>query len=189
METNMKKNISTFVILLMTVTAFAQSWSTPTTETKAGTRWWWLGSAVDKKNLEWSLTEYANHGIGTVEITPLYGVQGNQQNNIDYLSDKWFEMLRFVEEQGQRNGIEVDMTTGTGWPFGGPWVPLKESACRAIFVEKTIDNNVIDISLSEKDAKNAFLDKVMLYDEGKALDVTSSNLKPQKLLRYILNMV
>ena len=181
METNMKKNISTFVILLMTVTAFAQSWPTPTTETKAGTRWWWLGSAVDKKNLEWSLTEYANHGIGTVEITPLYGVQGNQQNNIDYLSDKWFEMLRFVEEQGQRNGIEVNMTTGTGWPFGGPWVPLKESACRAIFVEKTIDNNVIDISLSEKDAKNAFLDKVMLYDEGKALDVTSF-VKEGKLL-------
>ena len=84
------------------------------------------------------------------------------------------------------------MATGTGWPFGGPWVPLEESACRVIFVEKTIDSegvwstvsgkkglqpdqtdtNIIDLSLSEKDAKNAFLDKVMLYAEGNVRDVT-----------------
>ena len=26
-------------------------------------------------------------------------------------------------------GIETDMATGTGWPFGGPWVPINEAAC------------------------------------------------------------
>ena len=156
--------------------ARAQSWPTPTTEAKAGARWWWLGSAVDKENLQWNIGEYAKHGIGALEITPLYGVQGNQKNNIDYLSDKWLSMLRFTMEQGKRHGIEIDMATGTGWPFGGPWVPLKESACRAVFVEKTIgqgsDANSIDLSLSEKDAKNAFLHKVMLYADDKAVDVT-----------------
>ena len=54
----------------------AQSWPTPRPEAKAGTRWWWLGSAVDKENLQWNLSEYARAGIGAVEITPLYGVQG-----------------------------------------------------------------------------------------------------------------
>jgi hypothetical protein len=171
----------------------AQSWPTPTTEAKPGTRWWWLGSAVDKENLQWNIQEYAKHGIGAVEITPLYGVQGNSANNISYLSDKWMEMLRYTQQQCERNGIELDMATGTGWPFGGPWVPLKESACRAIFVEKTIDKegvwttvhgnkglqpdtkdaDVIDLSLSEKDAKNAVLDKVMLYTNGEAIDVTN----------------
>ena len=174
--------------------AGAQSWPTPTTEAKAGARWWWLGSAVDKQNLQWNLREYAKHGIGAVEITPLYGVQGNQANNIDYLSDKWMEMLRFTGEQAQRNGIELDMATGTGWPFGGPWVPLKESACRVVFVEKEIDGegvwttvgghrgvqpdntdtSIIDLAPAEKDRKNAFLDKVMLYTpDDKAIDVTA----------------
>ncbi len=172
----------------------AQSWPTPSQEAKPGTRWWWLGSAVDKENLQWTLKQYADHGIGAVEITPLYGVQGNQQNNIPYLSDRWMEMLRYTQAQCQQNGIELDMATGTGWPFGGPWVPLKESACRAVFVEKTIDSNgvwttvagnkglqadkseagVIDLSPAEKDAKNAFLNKVMLYTaDGKAVDITS----------------
>ena len=52
---------------------YAQTWPTPNPEAKAGTRWWWLGSAVDKANLQWNLSEYARVGIGAVEITPLYG--------------------------------------------------------------------------------------------------------------------
>ena len=46
-------------------------------------------------------------------------------------------MLREVQANGKETGIEVDMATGTGWPFGGPWVPLEESACKAVFVDKT----------------------------------------------------
>ena len=172
--------------------AVAQSWPTPTVEAKPGLRWWWLGSAVDKENLRWNLEQYAGHGAGAVEITPIYGVQGNEANNIDYLSDEWMEMLRYTQQQATHNGIELDMATGTGWPFGGPWVPMEESACRAIFVEKAIDSegvwtivngqkelqpdskdaSIIDLSLPEKDARNAVLHKVMVYADGTASDVT-----------------
>ena len=102
-----------FLLLALPVTA--QQWPTVTPEAKPGARWWWLGSAVDKENLQWNMQEYAKHGIGALEITPLYGVQGNDANNIPYLSDKWMEMLRFTQEQGKANGIEIDMATGTGW--------------------------------------------------------------------------
>ena len=71
----------------------AQTWPTPSPEAKAGTRWWWLGSAVDKTNLQWNLSEYARAGIGAVEITPLYGVQGNDKNNIDFLSPRWKDSI------------------------------------------------------------------------------------------------
>lgn len=170
----MKKTLLLFASTLLSASVMAQSWPTQTAETKAGTRWWWLGSAVDKENLKWNLHEYAKHGIGAVEITPLYGVQGNEKNNIPYLSERWMEMLRYTGQQAERNGIELDMATGTGWPFGGPWVPLEESACRAVFVENAIDGQTtIDISPSEKDSKNAFLHKVMLYSpDGTATDVT-----------------
>ncbi|UKK49749.1 glycosyl hydrolase family 2 [Prevotella sp. E13-17] len=170
----MKKTLLLFASTLLSASVMAQSWPTQTAETKAGTRWWWLGSAVDKENLKWNLHEYAKHGIGAVEITPLYGVQGNEKNNIPYLSERWMEMLQYTGQQAERNGIELDMATGTGWPFGGPWVPLEESACRAVFVENAIDGQTtIDIPPSEKDSKNAFLHKVMLYrPDGTATDVT-----------------
>ena len=155
----------------------AQQWPTVNPEAKPGSRWWWLGSAVDKENLQWNMQEYAKHGIGALEITPLYGVQGNDQNNIPYLSDKWMEMLRYTQEQGRQNGIEIDMATGTGWPFGGPWVPLEESACRAVFVEQSfIGDKVEDMDLrptEERDRKNAVFHKAMLFGHnGSVKDVT-----------------
>jgi hypothetical protein len=160
-----------FLFLLFTLLvspAFAQHWPQATQEAKAGARWWWLGSAVDKENLKWNLKQYADHGIGAVEITPLYGVQGNQANNIPYLSDKWMEMLRYTQEQCKENGIELDMATGTGWPFGGPWVPLEESACKVLFVDTiVVGKNVdgLDFAVPEKDRKYAKLQKVMVYPQ------------------------
>lgn len=100
---------------------------------KAGTRWWWFGSAVDSVNLEWNLGELHRAGIGAVEITPIYGIQGNDRNELRYLSPEWMQALKQTERIAARYGIQVDMNNGTGWPFGGPWVPLEESACKAIF--------------------------------------------------------
>ena len=163
--------------LFVPLFAFAQQWPTVNPEAKPGSRWWWLGSAVDKENLQWNMQEYAKHGIGALEITPLYGVQGNDRNNIPYLSDKWMEMLRYTQEQGRQNGIEIDMATGTGWPFGGPWVPLEESACRAVFVEQSfIGDKVENLDLrptEESDRKNAVFHKAMLFGHnGSVKDVT-----------------
>ena len=166
--------------------AGAQSWPTPTREAKPGTRWWWLGSAVDKKNLQWNMQQYASHGIGAVEITPIYGVQGNQQTgerhqwgkNIDYLSDRWMSMLQYVQNQAELQDMEVDMATGTGWPFGGPWVPLEESACKVVFVEKEFTGKGVkdlDLLPPEKERKNIVLQKVMLYGGDQfSLDITEN---------------
>ncbi|MBR2292316.1 MAG: glycosyl hydrolase family 2 [Prevotella sp.] len=164
------------------LTAQAQQWPEVRPEAKAGARWWWLGSAVDQENLAWTMQEYANHGIGALEITPIYGVQGNQANNIPYLSDKWMEMLREVQKNGRQMGIEVDMATGTGWPFGGPWVPLEESACKVIWRETSFNNHyntpIVDVDLSapEKDRPYSKLLKVMAFPNWK-FDISIDSFK------------
>ena len=172
----MRKRLLTISILAtLTVGATAQGWPEIRQEAKAGARWWWLGSAVDKENLRWTMQEYANHGIGALEITPIYGVQGNEANNIPYLSDQWMAMLREVQQNGLQMGIEIDMATGTGWPFGGPWVPLEESASKAIFIKASFTGtNVEDLALkvSAKDEPYSRLSKVMAYWQGRSYDVT-----------------
>lgn len=170
------RRILTIVALgAMTLIASAQSWPEATREAKPGIRWWWLGSAVDKKNLQWNMRQYADHGIGAVEITPIYGVQGNEQpkdgkfipgKNIDYLSDRWMDMLRFTQSQGELQDVEIDMATGTGWPFGGPWVPLEESACKVVFVDTSfVGKKIVNLPLMvpEKDRKYSRLQKVIIY--------------------------
>ncbi len=178
----MKKRICQLILALSILApASAQQWPTPTREAKPGARWWWFGSAVDENNLQWNMQQYANHGIGALEITPIYGVQGNDNNNIPYLTDKWMKMLRFVEEEGKRDDIEISMATGTGWPFGGPWVPIEEAACKVVFVEKDFTGKKVkDLSLAvdEKEKPYAKLGKVKAFTqtltgERKCFDVTS----------------
>ena len=181
-----KQLITTILLCFISLSMTAQQWPEVKPEAKAGARWWWLGSAVDKENLQWNMQEYANHGIGALEITPIYGVQGNQANNIPvqgnqannipYLSDQWMEMLREVQKNGQQMGIEVDMATGTGWPFGGPWVPLEESACKAVFVNtlfRGLQVENLDLKAPEKEAPYCKLQKVMAFWQGDPYDVTA----------------
>ncbi|MBQ8702150.1 MAG: glycosyl hydrolase family 2 [Prevotella sp.] len=130
-----KRILLAVIGILASISVEAQQWPTPNPEAKPGTRWWWMGSAVDRKNLEWNLAEYAKTGIGAVEITPLYGVQGNEKNELSFLSKPWMQALKDVEEIAQPLGVEVDMNCGTGWPFGGPTVLLHEAACKAVFKE------------------------------------------------------
>jgi len=121
--------LAIIILLLTCVSVFAQ-WPTSLPEARPYTRWWWLGSAVDEAGLKYNLSEYAKAGIGGVEITPIYGVKGNDANNIDYLSPQWMKMLGTVEQLSAELGLEVNMATGTGWPFGGPNVPENEAAAK-----------------------------------------------------------
>ena len=128
------------------ICAQSAQWPAPLPEAKAGTRWWWMGSAVDPENLEWNLSEYARVGIGAVEITPLYGVQGNEKNELPFLSPQWMQALKNVQDISREKGIEVDMNCGTGWPFGGPFVPIEEAACKAIFIDTLIHARQVDVN-------------------------------------------
>ncbi|MBP5213751.1 MAG: glycosyl hydrolase family 2, partial [Bacteroidales bacterium] len=132
-----KLTIVFFSVLLLHAAGFAQSanWPAVNPEAKPGTRWWWMGSAVDSLNLTRNLETYAKAGIGAVEITPIYGVKGNEQNEIDFLSPRWMRMLGHTEAEGKRLGILVDMNTGTGWPFGGPEVSIDEAASKLVWHE------------------------------------------------------
>lgn len=95
------------------------------------TRWWWLGNAVETEVITKLLSDYAEAGIGGVEITPIYGVKGYEDKFIDYLSPDWMSMFRHTLKSASNFGMGVDLTHGTGWPFGGPQITLKDAARRA----------------------------------------------------------
>lgn len=169
-----KLNIA-FSLVLMTATAAVSAQNTPlqpqdNITCKAGTRWWWLGSAVDSVNLQWNLDQLHRHGIGTVEITPIYGVQGNERNELKYLSPEWMHALRITEQIAARDSMQVDMNNGTGWPFGGPWVPLSEGACKAVFVDTVVSKSVkvgtIDFAVPQKERPYSRLSAVRTFPTG-----------------------
>ena len=127
-----KKLFSAFFLITFVAQLHAQiKWPAITQQTKPWTRWWWEGSAVDKKNLAASMQLYQQAGLGGLEITPIYGVKGTEDKFIDFLSPQWMDMLLYSLNEAKRLGLGIDMATGTGWPFGGPWVNEKD-ACKYI---------------------------------------------------------
>ena len=174
----MKKLIATMAVSILSGASFAQSWPTSNPEAKAGARWWWLGSAVSEADLRWNMQEYSKAGIGALEITPLYGVQGNEKNEIDFLTAPWMDKLKFVQAEGAKDGILVDMNNGTGWPFGGPYVPIEEAAAKLVHTDVTANGKELrkGVDISVKDAKEkkfAKLSRVIAYCNGEMTDLTS----------------
>lgn len=98
---------------------------------KPWTRWWWLGSGVDAANITRELEAFAAAGIGGVEICPIYGAKGFESRDLPFLSKEWTAMLDHTSRECQRLGLGLDLTTGTGWPFGGPGV-TPENSSRAL---------------------------------------------------------
>ena len=115
----------------------ALAWPAITAQTRPWTRWWWMGNAVDAGNLDRELARYQAAGLGGVEVTPIYGVKGWEDRAIPYLSPRWMEMLNHAIATGARLGMKTDMTTGTGWCFGGPTVSASDA--NAAVVSKTQD--------------------------------------------------
>lgn len=141
-------------------------WPEVTKEMKPGSRWWWMGSAVDQENLRLCMQQYAEAGLGTLEITPIYGVKGNDNKNISFLTPAWLGMLDYTRQQGQQLGIDIDMTTGTGWPFGGPMLKTAETAA-------SLATETLDVSGDGKTVKtitintgNGTLQRVLAYPQG-----------------------
>lgn len=167
-------------MLLVAIAALAQQWPSPTPSAKAGARWWWLGSAVTAKGLAENMQEYSRAGIGALEITPIYGVQGNKANELQFLSTPWMEALRTTQAEGKKNGIIIDMNTGTGWPFGGPTIDIDHAAAKLVVVDTVVTGKGlregIDIAVKNpKETKYARLQRVVAYDtEGAATDLTAS---------------
>lgn len=162
---------------LLAGSTFAQTWPVAAPEAKPGTRWWWLGSAVNENDLRWNMQEYARTGLGALEITPLYGVQGNAKNELSFLSTPWMKALQFVQSEGAKDSLLIDMNCGTGWPFGGPEVPIEEAAAKLVCTDTVVTGaelrKGVDVSVQDKKEKPfCTLSKVMAYGGGVVTELT-----------------
>ena len=68
----MKKTLLISCLLVASGSAIAQEWPAIQPEARPGARWWWLGSAVDAKNITYNLEEYAKAGLGAVDYVCIF---------------------------------------------------------------------------------------------------------------------
>ena len=97
-------------------------------------RWWWFGPAVTDRGLEREMRTMKEGGIGGFEVQPVYPLAPDDETqgirNASFLSPTFLEALRFTSVKARELGLRMDLTLGSGWPFGGPQVPVNLAAAR-----------------------------------------------------------
>lgn len=109
-----------------------QSFEQPPNDARIMVRWWWFGPSVTNVELERELRVMKQGGIGGVEIQPVYPLALDDAasgiKNLPYLSDGFLDALRFTSQKAAELGMRLDLTLGSGWPYGGPQVPVSQAA-------------------------------------------------------------
>ena len=100
----------------------------PPDDARIMVRWWWFGPSVEKAELEREMRAMKEGGIGGFEVQPVYPLELDR--NFRYLSDEFLDDLRFTGAKARELGLRFDLTLGSGWPFGGPHIPLSLAAGR-----------------------------------------------------------
>jgi alpha-L-rhamnosidase len=163
-----------FFCLICSLSLFTPTYAQYSTE-KPWTFWWWMGSAVTREDIKFQLQNFAKSGLGGVYIIPIYGAKGYEKQFIPFLSKEWLGMLDFTVQEGATLGLGVDLTTGTGWPFGGPNV-TKEMAAKKWQLR---ENNELASVLTKQAVKRA-----ALGGEGLVLDHFSKSATETYLMRF-----
>jgi len=114
--------------------ALQRQFNNPPADARIMMRWWWFGPSVTKERLEKELRLMKEAGIGGVEIQPVYPLELDDPakgiQNLRFLSPEFLEALRFTNQKARELGLRVDLTVGSGWPYGGPMVPATQAAAR-----------------------------------------------------------
>lgn len=104
----------------------------PPDDTRIMMRWWWFGPSATNEEIQRELEQMKAAGIGGVEVATMYPLALSDPaarfHNYPYVSDEHIEHLRFAAEQARRLGLRMDVTLGSGWPFGGPHISATQAA-------------------------------------------------------------
>ena len=118
----------------------ALAWPEPTREMKPWVYNWWMGSAVDSEGLEYQCRELAEKGFGGFHVIPIYGANGPDNRYRaqwkELLSPEWIGAWNIAAWKAETFGLGIDLTMGSGWCFGGPWIDKDHAASSGMKVKR-----------------------------------------------------
>jgi hypothetical protein len=123
-------------------------------------RWWWFGTAVEKPEILRELQQMKADNIGGVEMAFVYPQVLDDPAkglvNDPFVSPSMLDNVHYAQAEGRKLGLRVDVTLGSGWPYGGPATTLREAAGRLRVIEVAVPPNTTSIpypKLAEGDSE------------------------------------
>jgi hypothetical protein len=113
-------------------TQLQEAFVQPPDDARIMVRWWWFGPAVTEPELEREMRLMKAGGIGGFEVQPTYplALDGERPGlrNLKFMSPEFLDALRFTAAKARELGLRMDLTLGSGWPYGGPQFSAEQGA-------------------------------------------------------------
>jgi len=147
-----------------------RSFLNPPDDSRIMMRWWWFGPAVTKAELEREMHVMKDAGIGGFEVQPVYPLSLDDETlgikTLPFLSDEFLDALRFTSDKARELGLRFDLTLGSGWPFGGPTVPIEEAAGRLRYEHVKVESGTRFVKMPAISAGEKFIAAFLARNDG-----------------------
>ena len=132
------------------IESLKSNFNNPPDAAKPMVRWWWFGTAVEKSEILRELEEMKADGIGGAELAFVYPqVLNDPAKNLinePFVAPAMLDNVRYAQAEGRRLGLRIDVTLGSGWPYGGPAITLAEAAGRLRTAEVPVPANATSVT-------------------------------------------
>ncbi len=110
--------------------ALWRSFVAPPDDARPMMRWWWFGPSVTTSEIDREIRAMKAGGFGGFEVQAVYPLSPDsaELRNLPFLSDGFIAALRHAARMARAENMRIDVTGGSGWPFGGPHIPIDQAA-------------------------------------------------------------
>jgi hypothetical protein len=116
------------------VAAIRRSFAAPPDESRPMVRWWWFGPSVAREEIEAEMRRMKEGGFGGFELAVVYPMAlddpASGLRNERYLSPEFLDKVSFAARKARELGLRMDVTIGSGWSYGGPYITPGLAAAR-----------------------------------------------------------
>jgi alpha-L-rhamnosidase len=106
--------------------AVRRSFAAPPDESRPMMRWWWFGPSVTREEIEGEMRRMKEGGLGGFELAVVYPMALDDPatglRNERYLSPEFLDKVAFASRRARELGLRMDVTVGSGWSYGGPYI-------------------------------------------------------------------
>src|SRR5476649_864241 len=93
-------------------------------------------------------------GIVGFEVATVYPLADDNQatgfHNYPYLSPEFLDKITYTSRRAKELGLRMDLTIGSGWSFGGPYITPELASSRLRSERREIASNVTTIPRQDR---------------------------------------
>lgn len=192
----MKNQLYIFVSVLIIVTTSCHTSTThkeayesikeaffnPPPEARPKVYWWCLNGNIDILTAKEEIKAMKEAGISGFDLFEI-GVQGQDTTQIpggpSFMNDESLQLIKFVIDQADKNGMSVGLNLASSWNAGGSWVKPEHAGKSLYYSENEIEGNATELKIKLTFPEISFPRNSLIGGTGKSMIPFREDGKPE----------